>query len=150
MWEPDDLRLSILLPIFFGSPFPEPPSNRESLILLAIIFGLSFFGGAFAGIATLLITRKTNFSIEIFRLLIGAIGGYEGILIYTLLNSSFKKPNEIFKRIIDFNHEILQIIIGFFSVNWTVNWPFFIPGIVGAIGASITIFMMRKVFAWRS
>ncbi|MEH2191179.1 MAG: hypothetical protein V7K98_00715 [Nostoc sp.] len=148
MWEPDDLRLSILFPIFFGSPFPEPPSNRESLILLAIIFGLTFFGGAFAGIATLLITRKTNFFIKIFRLLIGAIGGYEGLLIgFIILNKdSFKNPNKILKLIIDFHYAMLKVIINFPQIDLRL----LILGMLGAIGASIAIFMMRKVFRWPS
>ena len=61
MWEPDDLTLSIFLTIIFGSPFFEPPSTLEFLILLTTLLGLPFFGGVFAGIATLIITRKTNF-----------------------------------------------------------------------------------------
>ncbi|MCW5315212.1 hypothetical protein GTQ43_15760 [Nostoc sp. KVJ3] len=148
MWERDDITLSILPTIFFGSPFPEPPSNRESLILLAIIFGLPFFGGAFAGIATLLITRKTNFFIEIFRLLIGAIGGYEGLLIgFIILNKdSFKNQNEILKLIIDFHYAILKVIINFPQIDLRL----LILGMLGAIGASIAIFMMRKVFRWGS
>ena len=145
MWEPDDITLSILPTTFFGSPFPEPPSTLEFLIFVTTLFGLIFSGGAFAGIATLIITKKSNFFIEIFRLLIGVIGGYEGALIYILLNYSFKNPNKIFELIIDFHHGILQTLINFYQVNWT----FFIPGVVGAIGASIAIFMMRKVFGWR-
>jgi hypothetical protein len=148
MWEPDDLRLLILLPIFFGSPFPEPPSNRESLILLAIIFGLTFCGGAFAGIATLLITRKTNFFIEIFRLLVGAIGGYEGLLIgFIILNKdSFKNQNKILQLVIDFHYAMLKVIINFPQIDLRL----LILGMLGAIGASISIFMMRKVFRWGS
>jgi hypothetical protein len=147
MWEPDNLTLSMLLTIFFASPFPEPPSTLELLILLAIIFGLPFFGGAFAGIATLFITRKTKFFIEIFRLLIGAIGGYEGLVIeYIILNKDlFKNSNEILKIIIDFHYEILKVIIKFPQIDFR----FLIPGMLGAIGASIAIFMMRKVFRWR-
>ncbi|MGV0104889.1 hypothetical protein [Nostoc sp. DSM 114167] len=122
----------MLIIIFFASPFPEPPSTLEFLIILAIIFGLPFFGGAFIGIATLLITRKTNFFIEIFRLLIAAIGGYECLVIgYIILNKdSFKNSNEILKVII----------------NFPLDFRFFIPSMLGAIGASIAIFMMRKVF----
>ncbi|MEH2200447.1 hypothetical protein [Nostoc sp.] len=137
MWEPDDLRLSILLPIFFGSPFPEPPTTLELLMLLTIIFCPPFFGGAFAGIATLIIIRKTNFFIEIFRLLIGAIGGYEGTLIFSifLLKDSLKNPNGILKTIIDFHQIDLKLLF---------------LGTLGAIGASIAIFMMRKVFRWDS
>ncbi|MEH1793372.1 hypothetical protein [Nostoc sp.] len=148
MREPGDLALSMLLTIFLASPFPEPPSNRESLILLAIIFGLPFFGGAFAGIATLLITRKTNFFIEIFRLLIGAIGGYEGLLIgFIILNKdSFKNQNEILQLIIDFHYAILKVIINFPQIDLRL----FILSMLGAIGASIAIFMMRKVFRWGS
>ncbi|MEH2066076.1 MAG: hypothetical protein V7K50_28090 [Nostoc sp.] len=145
MWQPESLKLSRLLTILFGSPFPEPPSTLEFLIFVTTLFGLIFFGGAFAGIATLIITKKSNFFIEIFRLLIGAIGGYEGALIYILLNSSFKHPNKIFELIIGFNHGILQTVINFYQVDWI----FFIPGVLGAIGASIAIFMMRKVFGWR-
>ncbi|MEH2347288.1 MAG: hypothetical protein V7K55_04665 [Nostoc sp.] len=144
MWEPGELTLSTIPTIFFGSPFPKPPSSRESLILLAIIFGLPFFGGAFAGIATLLITSKTNFFIEIFRLLIGAIGGYEGLLIgFIILNQdSFKNPNEILKLIIDFHYAILKVIINFPQIDLRL----LILGMLGAIGASVAIFIMRKVF----
>ncbi|MBN3895496.1 MAG: hypothetical protein HWQ41_09570 [Nostoc sp. NOS(2021)] len=145
MWQPDSLTLSMLLTIFFGLRSPKLPSDLEFLIFVTTLFGLIFFGGAFAGIATLIITKKSNFFIEIFRLLIGAMGGYECVLIYILLNSSFKNPNEIFELIIGFHHGILQTLINFYQVNWT----FFIPGVVGAIGASIAIFMMRKVFGWR-
>lgn len=148
MWKPDELTLSTLTTIFFGSPWPEPPSNRESLILLAIIFGLPFFGGAFAGIATLLITRKTNFLIEIFRLLIGFIGGYEGLLILGIFlkKDSFKNPNEIIKLVIDFHYAMFKVIINFPQIDLI----FLILGMLGAIGASISIFMMRKVFRWGS
>lgn len=64
MGEPDDLTLSIFFTIIFGAPFLEQPRTLEFLILLAILLGLPFFGGVFAGIATLIITRKTNFFIE--------------------------------------------------------------------------------------
>ncbi|MEH2070664.1 MAG: hypothetical protein V7K47_21295 [Nostoc sp.] len=121
------------------------PDNITLLILFIIIFGAPFFGGAFAGIATLIITRKTNFFIEIFRLLIGAIGGYEGVIIGIILSSSFKNLNEIFKIIIDFHYAILKEITYFPKIDFR----FFIPGILGAIGASIAIFMSRKVFRWR-
>ncbi|WP_373528029.1 hypothetical protein [Nostoc sp.] len=137
MWEPDDPTLSILLPIFFGSPFPEPPSTLELLISFAMLFGPPFFGGAFAGIVTLIIIRKSSFFIEIFRLLIGAIGGYEGTLIFYifLIKDSLKNPNEILKKIIDFHQIDLKLLF---------------LGMLGAIDASIAIFMMRKVFRWRS
>ncbi|MEH2265191.1 hypothetical protein [Nostoc sp.] len=147
--KPGDVTLPMLITIlFFASPFPEPPSTLEFLIILAIIFGLPFFGGAFAGIATLFITRKSSFFIEIFRLLIGAIGGYEGLVIgfIILRPDSFKNLNVILKIIIDFHYEILKIIIDFHQINFT----FFIRGMLGAIGASIAIFMMKKVFRSRS
>jgi hypothetical protein len=113
------------------------PDNKTLLILLAIIIGVCCSGGAFAGIATLMITRKSNFFIEIFRLLIGAIGGYEAIVIFNIFppGDSLKNPNEILKVIIDFHQDLSG---------------FFIPGMLGAIGASIAIFIMRKVFRWRS
>ena len=50
------------------------PDPQELLIFFILIIVSCFFGGAIAGIATLIITRKRNFYIEIFRLLIGAIG----------------------------------------------------------------------------
>ncbi|MEH2374312.1 hypothetical protein [Nostoc sp.] len=120
MWEPDIQALSMLL---------------------GMIFGAYLFGGAFAGIATLIVTRQSNFFIEILRLLIGFIGGYEGLLILGIFlqEDSFKNPNKILKLIIDFHYAILKVII---------NYPQI--GILGAIGASIAIFMMRKVFRWRS
>jgi hypothetical protein len=40
-------------------------------MLLITIITPCLLGGAFAGIATLIITRKANFFIETFRLLIG-------------------------------------------------------------------------------
>ncbi|MEH2085572.1 hypothetical protein [Nostoc sp.] len=148
MWQPEDITLSILPTIFFGSPFPEPPSTLELLIFFAIIFGFPFFGGAFAGIVTLIITKKTNFFIEVFRLLMGTIGGYEGLVIRNvfLLKDSLKNLNEILKKIIDSHYEILEVIINFHKIHF----EFFIPGMLGAIGASIAIFMMRKKFRWRS
>ncbi|MFN6526552.1 hypothetical protein [Nostoc sp. ChiSLP03a] len=147
MWKPDDLTLSVMT-IIFGSPFFEPPSTLELLIILAIIFGSPFFGGVFAGIATLIIIRKTNFFIKIFRLLIGAIGGYEGLIIgYIFLGRhSFKNPNEILKSIIDFHYAILKEITHFPKIDLS----FLIPGMLGAIGASIALFMSRKIFRWRS
>lgn len=118
MWEPDNKSLLILL-----------------IIIIARIIAPCFFGGAIAGIATLIITRKTNFFIEIFRLLIGAIGGYESIVIVEIFLLKDKNPNEILKVIID-SHKSLS--------------GFLILGMLGAIGASIAIFLMRKVFRWRS
>ncbi|MEH2440134.1 hypothetical protein [Nostoc sp.] len=111
------------------------PDNK-TLLMLFIIIAPSLIGGAFAGIATLIITRKTNFSIEVFRLLIGAIGGYEGRVIWEIFNLKNKNINEILKAIIIYHHQ-----------NFSV---FFILGILGVIGASIAIFIMRKVFRWRS
>ncbi|MBN3872232.1 MAG: hypothetical protein V7L00_09920 [Nostoc sp.] len=63
-----------------------------------------------------------------------------------MLNSSFKNPNEIFELIIDFHHGIAKIIIG----SAQFHLISLIPGIVGATGASIAIFMIIKVFGWRS
>ncbi|MDZ8035884.1 hypothetical protein [Nostoc sp. DedSLP04] len=95
-------------------------------------------GGAFAGIATLIITRKTNFFIEAFRLLIGAIGGCEGLLISDIYYLKDKNPNKLLKTVIDYHQETP----GFFALS--------ISSILGIIGASIAIFLMRKVFRWRS
>ncbi|MBD2528261.1 hypothetical protein H6G97_01305 [Nostoc flagelliforme FACHB-838] len=111
------------------------PDNQTLLMLLIIIITPCLLGGVFAGIATLIITRKVNFFIETFRLLIGAIGGYEGLVVWGIFNLKDKSPNKILKVII-YAHQ-----------NFT---GFFIPGMLGAIGASIAIFMMRKVFRWRS
>ncbi|MEH2369949.1 hypothetical protein [Nostoc sp.] len=111
------------------------PDPQELLIFFIVIIVSCFFGGAIAGIATLTIARKRNFYIEIFRLLIGAIGGYEGLVIFLIFNLEDKNPNEILKFII--------------SAHQNLN-GFFIPSMLGVIGASIAIFIMRKVFRWRS
>ncbi|MEH2456944.1 hypothetical protein [Nostoc sp.] len=80
--------------------------------------------------------KENQFFIEIFRLLIGAIAGYECLVIGLIfLKDSFTNPNEILKVIIYFPQ---------------IDFRFFIPGMLGAIGASIAIFMMRKVFRWCS
>ncbi|MEH2320431.1 hypothetical protein [Nostoc sp.] len=91
--------------------------------------------------------KENQFIIEIFRLLIGAIAGYECLVIGLIfLKDSFTNPNEILKVIIDFHHGILEVIIDFPQIDFR----FFIPGMLGAIGASIAIFMMGKVFRWCS
>jgi hypothetical protein len=114
------------------------PDNQTLLMLFITLITPCLLGGAFAGIATLIIIRKTNFFIETFRLLIGAIGGYEGLVIWGISNLKDKSPNEILKFII-FAH---QTSSGFFILSISI--------IFGAIGASIAIFLMRKVFRWRS
>jgi hypothetical protein len=111
------------------------------LQLLIILVAPIFFGGAFAGIATLIITRKTNFFIEIFRLLIGAIGGYEGLVIFLIFNLEDKNPKRILKFIIYAHHPS-----GFLIPTSILG----VTSMLGVIGASIAIFMMRKVFRWRS
>lgn len=116
----------------------EPPNTLELLIILGIIITPCFLGGILAGIATLIITRQNNFVIEMFRLLIGAIAGYEGLAILSIYTQEDKNSNEILKAII-YNH---QNFPGFFILS--------ISTIFGAIGASISIFLMRKVFRWRS
>ena len=111
------------------------PDPQKLLIFLITIIASCFFGGAIAGIATLMITRKRSFYIEIFRLLIGAIGGYEGVVIWVIFNLGDKNPNTILKLIISAHQNLTG---------------FFIPSMLGVIGASIAIFIMRKVFRWRS
>ncbi|MEH2371083.1 hypothetical protein [Nostoc sp.] len=111
------------------------PDNQTLLMLFITLITPCLLGGAIAGIATLIITRKTNFYIKIFRLLIGAIGGHEGLVIWGISNLKDKSPNKILKVII-YAHQNLT--------------GFLIPSILGVIGASIAIFMMRKVFRWRS
>ncbi|MBF2006084.1 MAG: hypothetical protein IGS49_11615 [Chlorogloeopsis fritschii C42_A2020_084] len=115
-----------------------PPIDFQSgLIILIITITVCFSGGALAGIISLKLIRANNFLIKIFRLLIGAIGGYEAIVILNifLLKDSRKNLNEILKLIIDFHKDLTG---------------FFIPAMFGAIGASIAIFVMRKGFHWRS
>jgi hypothetical protein len=114
------------------------PDNLTLFYLFITLITPCLLGGAFAGIATLIITRKNNFFMEIFRLLIGAIGGYEGLVIFLISNLKHKSPNKILKAIIH-HHQNLP---GFFILS--------ISSIFGAIGASIAIFLMRKVFRWRS
>ncbi|PHJ62027.1 hypothetical protein VF14_07400 [Nostoc linckia z18] len=114
------------------------PDNQSLLILLITLITPCLLGGAFAGIATLIIIRKTNLFIETFRLLIGAIGGCEGSLILNIYYLKDKNPNQVLKTVIDYHQETP----GFFALG--------ISSILGIIGASIAIFMMRKVFRWRS
>ncbi|WP_334933186.1 hypothetical protein [Nostoc sp.] len=116
------------------------------LISLILIIASCFFGGAIAGIATLIITKKRNFYIEIFRLLIGAIGGYEGVVIFFLCNLEDKNPNKILEFIIS-AHQNSNLE---FTGNTTLFILFIMILLSGAIGASIAIFIMRKVFRWRS
>jgi len=92
-----------------------------------------FLAGVIAGIATLIITRKKNFFIEMFRLLIESIAGYEGLAI---LNIEGKNPNEILKVIIGLH----QNFPGLFVLG--------ISTISGVIGGSIAVFLMRKVLRW--
>ncbi|QMS87029.1 hypothetical protein HUN01_05360 [Nostoc edaphicum CCNP1411] len=113
------------------------PDPQELLIFFIVIILSCFLGGAIAGIATLMITSKRNFYIEIFRLLIGAIAGYEAVVIFFIFNLEDKNPNKILKFIIS-AHENLT------------GFGFLIPSMLGVIGASIAIFTMRKVFSWRS
>ncbi|MEH2002068.1 MAG: hypothetical protein V7L00_25605 [Nostoc sp.] len=122
------------------------PDPQELLIFLILIIVSCFFGGAIAGIATLIITRKRNFYIEIFRLLIGAIGGYEGLVIFFIFNREDKNPKEILKFIIS-AHQNLNLE---FTGNTTLFILFIMILLSGAIGARIAIFIMRKVFRWRS
>ncbi|MDZ8091126.1 MAG: hypothetical protein RM049_17780 [Nostoc sp. DedQUE04] len=114
------------------------PDNQTLLAIAIVFIATCFFGGVVAGIATLIITRKNNFFVEIFRLLIGAIGGYESVLIWSIFSLKNKNSNEILKAIIYYH----QTPPGFFLLSISI--------ISGAIGASIAIFMMRKVFRWRS
>lgn len=118
-------------------------SDQWLLKLVIVLTTTSFLGGAFAGIATLIITRKNNFFIEIFRLLIGAIGGYEGLVIPDIFYYlKHKNLNKILDVIIYHNQSILH----YFPSSLLM----IIFGAIGAIGASIAIFIMRKVFRWRS
>ncbi|MEH1949161.1 MAG: hypothetical protein V7K77_19725 [Nostoc sp.] len=121
------------------------PDPQELLIDFILIIASCFLGGAFAGIATLIVTRKRNFYIEIFRLLIGAIGGYEGLVIFFIFNREDKNPNEILKFIISAHQINLE-----FTGNTTSLILFIMILLSGAIGASVAIFIMRKVFRWRS
>jgi len=114
------------------------PDNQTLLAIAIVFIATCLFGGAFAGIATLIITSKNNFFMEIFRLLIGAIGGYESLLIWSIFSLRNKNLHEILKAIIDYH----QNPPGFFLLSISI--------IFGAIGASIAIFLMRKVFRWRS
>ncbi|MBN3926655.1 hypothetical protein [Nostoc sp. NMS4] len=114
----------------------EPPDTLEILIFLTIIIIPCFLAGIFAGIASLILTRKNNFVIEMFRLLIEAIAGYEGLAI-AILNIEGKNRNEIFKVIIGLH----QNLPGFFLLS--------ISTISGVIGGSMVVFLMRKVFCWR-
>ncbi|MFN6558968.1 MAG: hypothetical protein RMY28_004075 [Nostoc sp. ChiSLP01] len=113
------------------------PDNKTLLIFIIVLIITCLSGGAFAGIATLIITRKNNFFIEIFRLLIGAIGGYESVLIWSIFSLRNKNLDEILKAII-YHHQ-----------NYPGFFLFSISSIFGIIGASIAIFLMRKVFRWR-
>ncbi|MDZ8107142.1 MAG: hypothetical protein RM338_16205 [Nostoc sp. DedQUE12a] len=113
----------------------EPPDTLEFLIFIVIIIRPCFLAGIIAGIATLIITRKKNFLIEMFRLLIEAIAGYEGLAI-AILNIEGKNPNEILKVIIGLH----QNFPGLFILS--------ISTISGVIGGSIAVFLMRKVFRW--
>ncbi|MBN3896571.1 MAG: hypothetical protein HWQ41_15290 [Nostoc sp. NOS(2021)] len=116
-------------------------SDHWILKLLIVLTTTSFLGGVFAGIATLIITRKNNFPIEIFRLLIGAIAGYEALVIWDIFYLKDKNLNEILEVIISHNQNFLHYLpMGILTIF----------NAIGAIGASIAIFMMRKVFRWRS
>lgn len=113
----------------------EPPGILELLVFLVIIIRPCFLAGIIAGIATLIITIKKNFLIQMFRLLIEAIAGYEGLAI-AIWNIEGKNLNEIPTIII----RIHQNFPGLFILS--------ISTISGVIGGSIAVFLMRKVFRW--
>lgn len=108
--------------------------NKGMLAVLLIIITVCCSGGAIAGIISLIFIRRDNAFIKIVRLLIGAIGGYEAIVLHNiiLLEDSRKNVNEILKIIIYFHKDLTLT-------------QFFIPGMLGAIGAYTAIFIIRRI-----
>ncbi|MBC1236587.1 hypothetical protein [Nostoc sp. 2RC] len=111
----------------------EPPDTVEFLNILVFIIRPCFLAGIIAGIVTLIITIKKNFFIVNFRLLIEAIAGYEGLVIFDIEG---KNLNEILKLIIGLH----QNFPGLFVLSTST--------ISGVIGGNIAVFLMKKVFRW--
>lgn len=79
---------------------------------------------------TLILIIKDNIYLEIFLLLIGAIGGYEALVLLNIYSSSPKNIDEILRVII-----IYHTHFGGFSIS----------AILGLMGAYTALFMKRWI-----
>lgn len=105
------------------------PDNEGMLRIFLIIITVPFSGGAIAGIISLIFIRKDNLFTEILRLLIGAIVGYEAIVLLNIFSGSPKNLNEILRVIIVYHTDISGASI---------------PVILGATGSS-AVFVIRQI-----
>lgn len=106
------------------------PDHESLLRIFLLIITVPFAGGAIAGIIYLILIKRDNLFVEIFLLLVGAIGGYEAFVLLNIYSS--------FPKNID---EMLRVII----VSHTNLGGFSWPAILGATGACTALFMNKWI-----
>lgn len=106
------------------------PDNEALLSILLLIITVCCSGGAVAGSISLIFVRRDNLFTEIFRLLIGAIVGYEAIVLLNIFSGFPKNVDEMLRVIVVFHTDIRGSSI---------------PFILGAIGSYTAIFVIKRI-----